>query len=85
MRKKGKGEQEDSRKSLLKTEGIERQRKSERKLVRGTKKKRMLRKQVPCRQQGRSESSAAEHFDKSSSSGRTRTEVVFPRDEPDVI
>lgn len=36
----------------------------------------LSREQVPCWQRG---GSAAEHFDKSSSSGRTWTEVVFHR------
>lgn len=43
------------------------------------------REQVPCRQQRGSEILAAEHFDKSSSSGKRWTEVVFHRDEQDVI
>lgn len=41
--------------------------------------------QVPCWQRRGSESSAAEHFDKSCSSGRMWTEVVFHWDEQDVI
>lgn len=45
----------------------------------------LSREQIPCWQRGGSKSSAAEHFDKSSSSRRTWTEVVFHRDEQDVI
>lgn len=43
------------------------------------------REQVPCWQRGGSQSSAAEHFDKSCSRGRTWTGAVFRRDAQDVI
>ncbi len=93
MRKEGKGKEENSRQSLLKTKGRERQRQRKRegektweKHKRTQRKLRKLsREQVPCWQRGGSKSSAAEHFDKSSSSRRTWTEVVFHRDEQDVI
>lgn len=72
---------------MLKTEGCEIKKGGGEKTWERLKKKKKARRtqQVPCWQRRGSESSAAEHFDKSCSSGRMWTEVVFHWDGQDVI